>query len=91
MGQSQQPQPSLYVPPFRPSTNPYDLNENRKPYWFDYCHTVYLSFTLIKKDFLIIIFINLKLTMHSSFQSTTYNHSLQAQILGPSSLKIFAG
>jgi len=29
--------------------------------------------------------------MHSSFQSTTYNHSLQGQILGPSSLKIFAG
>jgi hypothetical protein len=29
--------------------------------------------------------------MHSSFQSTGYNHALQAQILGPSSLKIFAG
>ncbi len=29
--------------------------------------------------------------MHSSFQSSTYNHALQTQILGPSSLKIFAG
>lgn len=29
--------------------------------------------------------------MQSSFQSTTYNHSLQTQILGPSGLKIFAG
>jgi len=29
--------------------------------------------------------------MHSSFQGTTYNHALQAQILGPSSLKIFGG
>lgn len=29
--------------------------------------------------------------MQPSFQSSTYNHSLQTQILGPSSLKIFAG
>lgn len=29
--------------------------------------------------------------MHSSFQNTGYDHALQAQILGPSGLKIFAG
>lgn len=29
--------------------------------------------------------------MNSSFQSTTYNHTYQTQILGPSGLKIFAG
>jgi hypothetical protein len=29
--------------------------------------------------------------MHSSFQNTGYNHTLQTQILGPSGLKIFAG
>jgi len=29
--------------------------------------------------------------MHSSFQNTTYNHALQAQIHGPSGLKVFGG
>lgn len=29
--------------------------------------------------------------MTNSFQSSTYNHSLQTQILGPSGLKVFAG
>ena len=37
------------------------------------------------------IILYLKLTMHTSFQSTTYKHSLQAQNIGPSSLKIFDG
>ena len=29
--------------------------------------------------------------MQPSFQSSTYSHSLQAQVLGPSGLKVFDG
>jgi hypothetical protein len=39
----------------------------------------------------IYITLYLKLTMHTSFQSTGYKHSLQTQILGPSNLKILNG
>lgn len=41
------------------------------------------------KHFIYILY--LKLTMHTSFQSTGYKHSLQTQILGPSNLKILNG
>lgn len=47
MSQNTQPQPPLYNPVYRPSTNPYDFNENRRPFWliiilllFDYSNLI---------------------------------------------------
>ncbi len=70
----------------RVSSPIYQLHEGNRPYWV--IPLYYPSYCLTIKHIYYFIF---KTYMHPSFQSSTYTHSFQSQIHGPSGLKVFDG
>lgn len=71
----------------------YQLNENNLPFWVMILIFQFISLFAPQRSSIIkhIYYFIFKTYMHPSFQSSSYTHSFQSQIHGPSNLKIFDG